>query len=634
VKRRAACIAALLMASGVASAAARIELKIGRVEGDALPSPLRDVSASCVLIGESDRLRCRDGQLGANSKASGVVAGNFDLSVARDAAWLTSATIDARQLDLAAISDLLQPRFAALKPQLSGKAKLHAEVARRIDGDWSGAYVADLSSVTFSESSGRYASEKLDLQSRGRVELLRSRGELELSISSASGQAYVEPVFIDLAQAPLNATMRAQFDVSAESSVPTAIRALTVEARQRGVFDRFTLQGGLTDLHKQPVFSGDVELQHAHLDQALPLYAAPFLAGGRWQSIEGNGTIDASVRVLANRPSVLAMQLDDIGVKAGTPALQADGLSGELNWSAAPENRASTLSWRGLQYGDLPIAASSISAVAQARDFEVLQAPRLPILGGALVIDSLQLRNIGRDDLFARFAATIEPIDLAALCKALGWPQFGGEISGRIPGVAIHNNELAFEGRLSVKAFDGEISIEQLRMPEVFGRLPRVLANLRLRNLDLKALTQAFSFGRIEGRLSGDVDQLRLLSWRPVAFDARIFTPPEDRSRHRISQRAIDNLSSLGGGPSGVLQRGVLRFFEDFAYDRIGWSCKLDNGVCEMDGLEPAKNGGYVLVKGRLLPRIDVIGYERRVDWDRFVAQLLAIRSSEGVEVR
>lgn len=634
MKRAAAGFATLLMFSGFASAATRIGLSIGRVEGARLPTPLRDVSASCVLVGEGAGLRCSDGMLALSGKASGAVGGSFEALVDTAGGWTISGEIDAPQIDLAAVGALLQPQFAALRPHLSGRAKLHAHVAGSSDASWTGSYAATISSMNFAESTSRYATEKLDLRSHGRFALKSHVGELDFDIASASGQAYAEPVFIDMAKAPLQASLHAQFDTSARSVLPTALRAITLQAQQRGVFDQLALRGAVSGLPAQPLFSGSVELQQAHLDQALPLYAAPFLAGGRWQNLEGNGLIDASVQVLANRPATLTIELSDIGVKAGTPSLQADGLSGALHWSSMPENRVSTLSWRGLQYGDLPIAGSSVSAIAQAHDFEVLQSPRLPILGGALVVDALQLRNIGRHDLLARFAATIEPIDLAALCKALGWPQFGGEISGRIPGIAIRNKELVFEGRLSVKAFDGDIGVEDLRVQEVFGRLPRLLANMRLRNLDLKAVTQAFSFGRIEGRLSGDVEQLRLLSWRPVAFDARLYTPPEDRSRHRISQRAIDNLSSLGGGPTGVLQRGVLRFFEDFAYDRVGVSCKLDNGVCAMDGIEAAKDGGYVLVKGRLLPRIDVIGYERRVDWERFVTQLLAIRGAQGVEVR
>jgi hypothetical protein len=48
----------------------------------------------------------------------------------------------------------------------------------------------------------------------------------------------------------------------------------------------------------------------------------------------------------------------------------------------------------------------------------------------------------------------------------------------------------------------------------------------------------------------------------------------------------------------------------------------------------PAKNGGYYLVKGRGLPRIDVIGNSTRVDWPRLVAQLLAVTESAGPVVQ
>ena len=234
----------------------------------------------------------------------------------------------------------------------------------------------------------------------------------------------------------------------------------------------------------------------------------------------------------------------------------------------------------------------------------------------------------------AALDADIEPIELARLCRAFGWPEFSGTLSGRIPGVKLENDLLSLDGALTAQAFDGDIRIGDLRVIQPFGVLPRVAADIRLRNLDLQQVTSAFSFGRIEGRLNGDVSGLRLLGWRPVAMDTRLYTPPDDRSRHRISQRAIDSISRAGGGPAGLLQRTALRVFDDFAYDRIAWSCRLDNGICIMDGLEPAKNGGYVLVKGRLLPRIDVVGFSRRVGWDTFLAQLKAAMAAEKAEVR
>jgi hypothetical protein len=53
-----------------------------------------------------------------------------------------------------------------------------------------------------------------------------------------------------------------------------------------------------------------------------------------------------------------------------------------------------------------------------------------------------------------------------------------------------------------------------------------------------------------------------------------------------------------------------------------------------MSGVAPAPSGGYYLVKGKGLPRIDVIGNARRVDWPRLVQQLIAVTESEGPVVR
>ena len=40
------------------------------------------------------------------------------------------------------------------------------------------------------------------------------------------------------------------------------------------------------------------------------------------------------------------------------------------------------------------------------------------------------------------FDAVIEPISMRPVAKALGWPEFAGTLSGRIPGVTYRNQEL------------------------------------------------------------------------------------------------------------------------------------------------------------------------------------------------
>ena len=117
---------------------------------------------------------------------------------------------------------------------------------------------------------------------------------------------------------------------------------------------------------------------------------------------------------------------------------------------------------------------------------------------------------------------------------------------------------------------------------------------------------------------------LQLFAWSPVSFDARLATPKGDKSRHRISAKAVSSLSNVGGGGGGVvqaLQSGVLRFFDDYSYDKLGITCRLRNDICEMSGVEPA-GIGYYIVKGAGVPRIDIVGNAGRVRWSQLLASI------------
>ena len=52
-----------------------------------------------------------------------------------------------------------------------------------------------------------------------------------------------------------------------------------------------------------------------------------------------------------------------------------------------------------------------------------------------------------------------------------------------------------------------------------------------------------------------------------------------------------------------------------------------------MSGLE-ARDEGYVILRGRGLPRIDVMGFATRVNWSALIEQLQGIIESEGPEIR
>ena len=95
----------------------------------------------------------------------------------------------------------------------------------------------------------------------------------------------------------------------------------------------------------------------------------------------------------------------------------------------------------------------------------------------------------------------------------------------------------------------------------------------------------------------------------------RVQSSPGDYPR-KISQKAVENITALGGASAAAaIQRMFLRFFEQFDYEKLGWSCRLEKGVCRMGGVENTAQG-YVIVKGSGVPALSVMGYNRDVNWE------------------
>jgi hypothetical protein len=220
---------------------------------------------------------------------------------------------------------------------------------------------------------------------------------------------------------------------------------------------------------------------------------------------------------------------------------------------------------------------------------------------------------------------TLDKLDVAQLAKALEWPAFTGELSGNIPLAHYAANRLDFDGGLGMQVFDGEVTVSSLSMERPFGVAPTLSADVTLDDLDLEALTGVFGFGSITGRLDGSINGLRTVDWQPVAFDATLRTERKPGVKQRISQRAVQDLSSVGDASfAGSLQSRLIGLFDDFGYSRIGISCRLIDDVCAMDGLGSAGRG-FIIVEGSGIPRLTVVGYNRQVDWPTLVERLGAI---------
>ena len=300
----------------------------------------------------------------------------------------------------------------------------------------------------------------------------------------------------------------------------------------------------------------------------------------------------------------------------------------------AASSEISDLHYAGAALYGIPFDAGLLRLESQGASVHVLDTPlRVSLLDGALAINTLALRGFDSDDVEADFDAVLEPVDVAKLTSALGWVPFSGTLSGRLPTLRYAGGVLTLGGALEAEVFGGNIRIDGLRVDEPLGVLPALHADIRMRDIDLERLTSTFSFGHMTGRLDADVLGLEAVDWRAERFDARIYTPPDDDSRHRISQRAVQSIASIGGGGVASLSKGVMRLFDEFTYDRIDLSCRMRDQVCVMGGLE-AKGKGYYILRGKGLPRIDVIGYQTAVSWPALAAAVWSAATSEDVVIQ
>lgn len=521
-----------------------------------------------------------------------------------------------RRVPLAWFSPLLASALPKLAP---GAGRIDATLAVATDAALDVEGEIALDGVAFDSSDGTLAASDLHLRSTvSRREGDAGRARYVLDGRIDSGQWLVAPLFVDHADSP------ASFGVTIEES-PDGYALPAWSWRDEGTL----VANGSASLDRDAGLRRfEVERYEATLDRAWPRYAASALAGGAFASLGATGTVRGRLVAVPDSPLAGEIELLDVTVRDEQERYAVEGLAGALAFAPA-EPRTTTLAWRGAALHRIAIGAGSARIVADATGHALAQALVLDALGGRVRVPRLVLAREGAARR-VEAAAELESLSVRALTEALDWPAFEGTLSGRIPAVRVEGERIAFDGALELEVFDGRVTLGGLALERAFGVAPSLAADVAIEDLALKPLTEAFSFGTIEGRLDGRVDGLRLVDWKPIAFELALRTDDQPGQRQRISQRAVDALSSVGGAGAGAgIQRSLLRMFDTFPYAEIGISCTLERNVCTMGGLDSA-DGGYTIVRGAGLPRLTVIGHQRRVDWPVLVARLEAATEGAG----
>lgn len=619
-----------------------------------LPPPLgkvHDLHLDCARLDlQATQIRCQEGRLQAESDwLPGLSAGlGWELDRGTGALQLQlrdlrtphgrldaalqlqggvwQATLDIHELELAGLPALAAPWYADAQDwNLQGRLQGQLRLAGRDTTPASLTADLQLRDLGYANAAGDQAGEGLALRLQAQGKTVSTGWELELQVRAGQGQLYAAPMFLEFDPAAA---------LELQASLASGKQGIAVTAF-RWEHPGILRAVGTARLAAEGMVPEQVQLdiEQAIFPGAFTTYLQPWLLDTSFFDLGTRGELMAGLHYQDGGITRLQLELQDLSVDDPRDRFQVEGLAGRFDWADDDQERRQQLRWTRAQLYRVALGALEVDIQTRGRQVNLAAPARLPVLDGSLLVDHFEL-DYGTTMAWSLDAA-LTPISMTALTQALDWPEMAGTLSGMIPAVRYVDGELQVGGTLLVGAFDGDITVRNLRMEQPLGVVPRLWADILIDRIDLETLTRTFSFGRIEGRLNGAIDGLRLEAWKPVAFDAWLATPEDDPSRKRISQRAVDNLTNIGGGGvGGALSRGFLRFLEDFPYQAIGLRCRLENGICQMGGVAPAERG-YYLVKGRFLPpRIDVIGYEEWVDWETLLERLRTVTAEEGPVVR
>ena len=441
------------------------------------------------------------------------------------------------------------------------------------------------------------------------------------------GEIYSEPVFLSVEQNPFQFNAKGSFQPQANISIQQANLA------HQGIYDlNFS---GILNLESAALINqAYITVDIRQLELFSQHYLAAFFEQTAMEGLSFSGQLFSELEIEQSKLIKASSLFKDLNVFDDKQRIAVEKANAEIYWTIDSEHhKPSLISWHQIKAGAIPIGSGKLKFLAKNQTIALLEKSAIPLLGGFLTIEQFNWLKETNKEPKISFMGDVSDLSLDQLTQALDVMPLSGQISGRIPAVDYKDNILSTNGELSIKVFDGEIRIKHLATSGIFTDFSKFYMDMAIENIDLYALTQKVQMGAIEGRVSGNVNNLYLENWHPITFYAWLGTPENDQSTHRISQKAVENIASIGGGGAAdVISKGFLRFFDTFGYDKLGMGCYLNEGVCQLMGVEAAEQG-YYLIKGGGIPRIDIIGYNPRVDWDVLLRRLARVVATDQVVI-
>jgi len=450
----------------------------------------------------------------------------------------------------------------------------------------------------------------------------------DFSMTLFDGELYFDPIFIQPGVSPVD--LFGKFNWQVDTSV-IRFDELHYED-QHALHVYFSVD---YDYQKKELISAlDMHVEYANFPSAYDSYMQPFLIDSNLSELNTKGIFNGAFVFDAGSMVNADFKLNNVSIEDKKNRFALSGMRGGMGWGEAYTNKNYEIEFSFASVYKLTLGEVKFSFLNKGNSLILTEAANVPLLDGAIKIESFIVDQVGKEQQSIKLDVNVTPISMLKISSAFTWPEMTGNLSGYAPNVSYQQGNLDVQGALLVRGFGGATTIHNLKAKDLFGVAPKLFADIKISDLDLSSLTETFSFGEITGKLDGTINELQLLNWQPVQFDAWFGTPENDDSRHRISQKAVDNLTSLGNGISSSFVKTYLQFIESFAYEKIGIGCRLQNGTCDMQGVNEFENKGFYIVKGRGIPRIDIIGFTKKVSWPTLVKRLERVTDIDNMVVQ
>jgi len=196
-------------------------------------------------------------------------------------------------------------------------------------------------------------------------------------------------------------------------------------------------------------------------------------------------------------------------------------------------------------------------------------------------------------------------------------------INAKFKRILIDKDRADLFGTIKANAFGGTIITKDIHIENLF-RLPVLKTDISFNHINLRDITKNTNFGLVTGFIKGYIKNLSLVKFtEPLSFNMLIKTQKVKGASKKITLKAINSISKIGGGYASV----AIPFFKTFPYSKIGFYAKLKNGIFYLNGLYKDKNNEYI-IKRAFLIGINVINMNKNnhISWDDMLDRIKRVK--------